>query len=135
MTGVQTCALPIFKVPDLINGITYQMRVTPVLINGKTVDELATTLTATPNGSGFTPGNADPIPGWKGGAYTSSSAGHPAAGYPKSGAIIGEPGIPQMAAVAILIIAGLFSTLLWQHRRHRAKVQSFLQMMDMRYHQ
>ncbi len=122
------------KIPDLINGIAYEMKITPILLNGTEAKDLATTIHATPNGSGgFRPGSGDPISGGTS-RLSSSSSSHPAAGYPPPPLSIVEPGIPLMALGALLAIAGVICLFYWQHRRQQTKMQDFLTMMDIQYH-
>lgn len=51
-----------YALRDLLNGVTYVLRLTPVTTTGKKMTELAATATGTPSGSGFHPGAGDPIP-------------------------------------------------------------------------
>lgn len=47
---------------DLLNGVEYVVRLTPVTSTGKKLSELSATARGTPNGSGFRPSAGDPIP-------------------------------------------------------------------------
>lgn len=49
-------------VQDLLNGVTYFFRLTPVTITGETLSDMAATGQGTPAGGAFTPSPNDPIP-------------------------------------------------------------------------
>ena len=51
-----------YALHDLLNGISYTLRLTPVTAGGKKLTELTATTTGTPNGTGFHPAAGDPIP-------------------------------------------------------------------------
>lgn len=51
-----------FALRDLINGVPYTVRLTPVTAAGKKLSDLSATATGTPSGNGFHPAAGDPIP-------------------------------------------------------------------------
>lgn len=51
-----------YTLSDLLNGVTYYMRLTPVTVTGDALTDLAATGQGAPNGQGFTAGPSDPIP-------------------------------------------------------------------------
>ncbi len=51
-----------YTLRDLLNGITYTLRLTPVTTAGKKLTDLTAVERGTPNGSGFHPAAGDPIP-------------------------------------------------------------------------
>ena len=51
-----------YTLRDLINGIGYHLKLTPIATNGESLTDLAATGQGTPIGPGFTAGTADPVP-------------------------------------------------------------------------
>lgn len=51
-----------YALRDLLNGIEYAVRITPVTVAGKLLTDLSALRTGTPSGTGFHPGAGDPIP-------------------------------------------------------------------------
>lgn len=47
---------------DLLNGVEYALKLTPITVTAERRDDIAVTAKATPNGTGFTQGPSDPIP-------------------------------------------------------------------------
>ncbi len=131
-------AAPIIFVPDLINGVAYEVKVTPIDLTGKLLSELATVITATPTGdSGFHPAPGDPIPG--GAIQTPPSTipdgiNDPPPDYsnPPSTPHTGLPLTALMMIVITTIGLGC-ATLL--HLRRKKQAVAFLHMMHRRYKQ
>jgi hypothetical protein len=53
--------LSTFTLRDLLNGVTYEVKLTPVTITGERLDDLAAIGRGTPNGAGFHLGPSDPV--------------------------------------------------------------------------
>lgn len=52
-----------FLLNDLINGVTYLLKMTPVAVTGTRMEEMSDMTEGTPDGSpGFRPGRSDPVP-------------------------------------------------------------------------
>lgn len=51
-----------YALRDLINGVTYYVRLTPVAVTGDDLADLAATGEGTPNGEGFSVSPSDPLP-------------------------------------------------------------------------
>jgi hypothetical protein len=51
-----------YALRDLLNGVEYVLRLTPVTSTGKKLSELSAVARGTPSGEGFHPGAGDPIP-------------------------------------------------------------------------
>ncbi len=122
-----------FMLRDLLNGITYELKLTPVTVTGKTQNDLATVIRATPDGTGFTPGTADPVPPDIAGTL------HPGANLPPPSDITNIPstpgsGIPAIVGV-VLFLAAIVGGFLWRsHALQRKLTQEFLSLMQERYH-
>lgn len=120
---------------DLINGVTYYLRLTPVTVTGKVMTDLAATASGTPGGSGFNPGTVDPVPPDILDSLHPGASNPPPPPLPPIDDIPETPGsgIPSMTA-AILVISAVAGGLFW--RRHRAQqkmVHEFLRLMQDRY--
>lgn len=119
---------------DLINGVTYYLKLTPVTVTGKTMPELATTASGTPGGTGFIPGTSDPVP------TDILDTLHPGASLPPSlppvvTTIPETPGsgISSMMA-AMLVLTSVVGGLFWRHYRKQQKLaQEFLKLMQQKY--
>ena len=114
---------------DLLGNVTYEFKLTPVTVTGKTMNDLSAKVLSTVGGGSFTPGPTDPVP--------PDMIGHP-------GATIEPPittppentgsGLSSTVLWASLILAGL-GVLQWRHLRlERERTRNFLQMMSERYH-
>jgi len=120
---------------DLINGVTYYVKITPITVTGKTMTELSTTGSGTPGGTGFIPGTSDPVP-------TDILDGlHPGASFPPSLPTVvtripetPSSGISSMMAV-LLVISTIVGGLFFRHyRKQRSLAEEFLQLMQHKYH-
>ncbi|MDO8469290.1 MAG: fibronectin type III domain-containing protein [Candidatus Peribacter sp.] len=111
-----------YTLRDLINGVTYQLRLTPITIPGEVLKDLAATAEGTPNGAGF----------------------HPVAGsgqtfelppLPPPPLSVSKEGMPSIAWAGIVAGAAilLFSLVHWQRRRTLHVTSAFLQDMQRRY--
>lgn len=115
---------------DLINGVSYYLRVTPVDITGKTMTEYAESIIGTPNGTGFVSGIADPVPD---GILDKL---HPGANLPPVFDVprTAQTGIPSMIVI-LLVIAAIPTTFFWrQHRKQKILMHDFLRRMQEKYH-
>jgi hypothetical protein len=117
---------------DLINGIEYFVKLTPVTVTQKTLSELSVTASGTPDGKSFVATSADPIP-------DDLRKLHPAPNNEPSPSVSPVPRTPNsgistvilLTLLAISVIGGL------RFRRHRFQLlqaQEFLKNMDHRYH-
>lgn len=119
---------------DLINGVTYYLKLTPITVTGKTMSELAVTASGTPGGTGFLPGTSDPVP------TDILDTLHPGASLPPSlppvvTTIPETPGsgISSMMA-AMLVLTSVVGGLFWRHYRKQQKLaQEFLKLMQQKY--
>ncbi|OGJ57044.1 hypothetical protein A3H22_01705 [Candidatus Peribacteria bacterium RIFCSPLOWO2_12_FULL_55_15] len=111
-------ALRSFTLHDLINDITYHLRLTPVNLTGEILNDLAALGTGTPKGTGFRPMPTEPIPL------------RPNVPQPPKTSDSGFPPIIGWFAI-ILTLAG---TILYiRHRRSTQKTIAFLQAMHTQY--
>lgn len=51
-----------FTLRDLLNGVTYFLKLTPITTTGEKLEDLAADGQGTPIGAGYTPGSSDPVP-------------------------------------------------------------------------
>lgn len=112
-------------VRDLLNGVAYYLRLTPVTVTGDKLADLSAKGQGTPNGAGFKPGPNDPIP---------FDATHRPGNTPHAIDQLSNNGIPSalwMIIAAMALCAGLFL-------RHRQKMlrqhAAFLRALEVRYH-
>ena len=129
---------PMLFVPDLINGVRYDIKVTPIDLTGKLLSDLATVVTATPTGdSGFHPAAGDPVPGDIGiqnppNITPDDTAPPDIYTNPPS---IPHSGLPLAAMMTILILAVGIGSAGLLHLQRRKQAHSFMQMMHRRYRQ
>ncbi|MFH0851489.1 MAG: fibronectin type III domain-containing protein, partial [Candidatus Peregrinibacteria bacterium] len=111
-----------YTLRDLINGVTYSLRLTPITVPGEVLSDLAAVAEGTPNGAGF----------------------HPVAGSgqtfelpppPPPPLTMSKEGMPPIAWAGIIAGAAilLFLLLHWQRRRTLHVTSAFLQDMQRRY--
>jgi hypothetical protein len=115
-----------FTIRDLLPGIEYFVKVTPVTVTADTLDELAATGRGTPTGEGFTAGPRDDIP-----FDTTTLPGgtlHPAPGTPESG-------IPPYAWMAAILLGAAGVAMQWHRRRTLRQTAAFMQAVNAQYHQ
>jgi hypothetical protein len=119
---------------DLINGVTYELKLTPVSITGNTMSELSAITRGTPGGSGFVPGTTDPVPPDIDGTLHPGANLNPPPSTVPDAPDLPSNGIPSMAG-AILLITAIVGGLLWRsHLKQRKMTQQFLSLMQERYH-
>lgn len=111
-----------YTLRDLINGVTYSLRLTPVTVPGEVLRDLAATAEGTPNGAGFHP---------VAGSGTTFELPPP---LPPPTTVV-KPGMPLMAWSGIVAVAAILVFLLlhWQRRRTLHVTSAFLQDMQRRY--
>ncbi len=123
-----------YMLRDLLNGVTYELRLTPVTVTGKTMTELSAVTQGTPGGSGFKPGADEPVP------PDVLDKLHPGANLdplPNIDDIPSTPGsgVPPIAMAAAVVLAAVIGYQ-WQRIRKQNKMtQEFLHLMNERYHQ
>jgi hypothetical protein len=112
-------------VHDLLPNVTYNFRITPVTVTGKTMTELAATVSATPNGQGFYIGVGDPVP---------PDLLHSGAPIITPPPVNTGSGIPYGFVGALIGAIALFA-LYWNHTQKKRKAAAqFLETMQQRYH-
>ncbi|MFH1444267.1 MAG: fibronectin type III domain-containing protein [Candidatus Peregrinibacteria bacterium] len=111
-----------YTLRDLINGVTYYLRLTPITVTGEVLSDLAAEAEGTPNGAGYHPvagsGSAFELP--------------PALPPPPS---VVKPGMPPVMWGFLIAGAALLVFLLlhWQRRRTLHVTSAFMQEMQRRY--
>lgn len=121
-----------FTIRDLLNDVTYEVRLTPIAVTGKVLADLTAITRGTPSGSaGFHPGAPDDIP--------SDLTTPPVPAYTVDPPIDDIPAVTDSGpgtsmAVATLILAALLGIIWRQHRSQKKMTRQFLEMMNQRYH-
>ncbi|HVW66925.1 MAG TPA: Ig-like domain-containing protein [Candidatus Peribacteraceae bacterium] len=100
-----------YTMRDLLNGVTYYMRLTPITVTGDKLTDLAAKGQGTPNGTGFHAGPQDPIPGNLG--SLPGNIQKPPTSLPSNGL----PSWLWMGAIALGLLGALYG---W-HRRQAAR--------------
>ncbi len=109
---------------DLIDGIPYAVRLTPLTVTNEELTDLVALGEGTPNGNGFLVGAADPIP------FDATS--HP--GNLHSGApLTPESGLPRAAGWILVAAFGGAGGLWYRRRIQRQRHAAFLHAMQTRY--
>ena len=116
-----------YTLRDLINGVTYYLKLTPITTTGEKIDELAAEGEGTPTGAGFTIGVSDPVP-------FDLRASAPPMPKPVVEIPLSEQGIPTWALWSVL--AATIVVYQWHVRRRKNQLMTaaFLQSMESRYH-
>lgn len=120
-------ALRAFTLRDLLNGVEYHLRLTPIAASGDPLTDLAALGSGTPNATvaGFHAAATDPIP-FDPDDLPPSNDLH--AGAPRLPII----GLPPIAFWIGLGLAGVFLLMHWHRRRTLRLTQDFLRAMDAR---
>ncbi len=120
-----------FTLRDLINGVPYYLKLTPVAVTGEQLSDLASTGQGTPTGKGFTAGTADPVPL----NLDLHGSASPYAGPRQPGTVpLSEEGIPTWALFfTIGASVVLYRWYLLRSRDSRA-TSAFLLSMESKYH-
>jgi len=111
-----------YTLRDLINGVTYSLRLTPITVPGEVLSDLAASAEGTPNGAGF-----HPVAG------SGSSFEIPPPLPPPTTVV--KPGMPPIAWAGVVAGAAilLFGLVHWQRRRTLHVTSAFMQDMQRRY--
>lgn len=120
-----------FALRDLIGGMTYELRLTPVTVTGKELPEAAAMTQGTPVNNGFVAGTVESVP-------TNISGGHSGAPILPSPSLDRVPvntgsGIPSMALGLLGILTFGFGLHYHRAQREKRRVDAFLQAMEQRY--
>jgi len=120
-----------YTLRDLINGISYYMKLTPITTTGELLEDLSATGQATPIGGGYTAAPGDPIPN---GFHGSAGEFDPSPHTPNA-PILDDTGLPAWMLWTIL---GTSVVLFQLHLRKKKNMQmhsAFMQAMQSRYNQ
>lgn len=119
-----------YMLRDLLSGVEYFIRMTPIAVNGQTRADLTVTTSGTPTGKGFIAGASEPVP--VDSLPDDLHSGAPIKNYPS----VPSTGVPTtlvlMMLTAALVLFGLYVRHVGSERR---KAQAFLEMMQHRYHE
>ncbi len=121
-----------YMLHDLINGITYHMRMTPVSVTGDVLKDMAAEAEGTPKAGtpGFHAGPSDPAP--------FPTDPNDATVAPPNGMHDGAPsttgsGIPSVALMGIVCGTAIGFILWWNKKRSLKQAEEFLKIMNARY--
>ena len=124
-----------YPLRDLLNGITYHLKLTPITTTGELLNDLAAQGEGTPTGGGFTAGTSDPVP-----SHLRSSAPPTRLGTddpsrrPLKQMPLSDEGIPMWMFWSILCISiGMY----YRHVQHQKRVPKHVALfhdIEPRYH-
>ena len=120
-----------YTLRDLLNDITYYVRITPVTTTGEILEDLAVDGEGTPTSQlgGFQPGPADPIPLGLGTIIKDTPPLHAGAPPPRQ-PITGIPSSKWWIIVTVVLCVGWF----YRRRQHSIRTtDSFMQSMQTKY--
>lgn len=122
-----------YMLRDLINDVTYFLRLTPVDVTGQLVEELAATAEGMPVGEGFaiTPGDAVPFDTQIRTVNRSAAPPELHRGAPQTV----PSGLPTVAWWALVIGVPLSLLYYWQRKRKLQATVAFFREMESRYNQ
>ena len=117
-----------YTLRDLINGVSYYMKLTPIATTGEIIEDLAAKGQGTPTGNGFTAAPGDPIPsGLHAGASTSPPTPNPSN--------LNETGIPAWMLWTVFAVSVVLFQLHLRHKKVMNRNAAFMQHMQSRYNQ
>lgn len=119
-----------FMMRDLISGVTYEFKLTPITVTGQTMSDMAGIAHATPGGVGFVIGAEDPAPDDVFQKLHSGAGRDPNLQDVPS---VTSSGISSMAAVIALIFSIALGASWLRMRREHKMTQDFLQRMQDKY--
>lgn len=127
--------LRVYTIRDLLNGVTYELKLTPVTITGQRIEELATVAHGTPSGEGFGLGPADPAP--IGPVIVDPEdplhSGAPIQ-PPRNLPSTPDSGIPSFVIWSVIFGAAVLGIGVYKYRRQRRLLMKFMSAMDREYH-
>lgn len=115
-----------YTLRDLINGVTYHLKLTPITTTGESITDLAATGQGTPTGRGFTVSPSDPVPP----NLRASAPPSPPTPAPPQNTGTGIPSIALWCAV--LVSMAIFGIYL-KRRKSTQTAVAFLNTMEGRY--
>lgn len=117
-----------FTLRDLMNGITYYLKLTPITTTGESLEDLAATGQGTPTGAGFTAGTSDPVP-------FDLRASAPSTTRPVTQIPLSKEGIPMWMLWSILGVSAFMYNRYLRLRKSQQMTMAFQQPTEPRYHQ
>ncbi|MBU2213360.1 fibronectin type III domain-containing protein [Patescibacteria group bacterium] len=123
-----------YSLRDMINGITYYLRLTPVATTGDVLHDLAAEGSGTPRSpiDGFIPTSANPVPDNLIPDNTYQPSQQPPSNMHKGAPALSEEGLPLPVWIA-LGVAGVLLLLNWHRRRTLRMTFEFMKQMEAQY--
>ncbi len=112
-----------FTIRDLLNGVPYFIRLTPITVTGDTLSDLAAKGQGTPSGTGFHAGPNDPIPG---------NISVPPGGKTLPTKNVSS-GLPPSAMLGTAVLGLLGALYFWHRRKNLRHSEAFLQAIQAQY--
>ncbi|MDP7476819.1 MAG: fibronectin type III domain-containing protein [Candidatus Peribacteraceae bacterium] len=125
-----------YTLRDLINSISYYLKLTPITTTGELLTDLAADGQGTPIGAGYTASPSDPAPFPVGGIFASAGDGGRSDGPPPKPVKeipLSEQGIPNWMLWSIILASIVTFYAYVKHRKQRQMTQAFYQAMNNRY--
>ena len=119
-----------FTLRDLINGINYHLRLTPIATTGESLEDLAATGQGTPIGAGFTAGSSDPVPFDLRAAAPSGVGTQPPPPPLMKKVPLSKEGVPMWMLFTILGISGGMFHMYLRRKKTQQSTIAFAQRMD-----
>jgi hypothetical protein len=120
---------------DLLNGVTYFLKITPVSVTGTVIEEMIAEGEGIPSSTstGFEPSNADPVPYAIGHTQQSNIMAPP--NVHQSAPSTTSTGLPNFMWWVALFGSTTFLIMWWNNKKKKEEALAFLRTMDNRYHQ
>jgi hypothetical protein len=116
-----------FTLRDLMNGVTYHLKLTPITTTGEALEDLAATGQGTPIGAGFTAGTSDPVP-------FDLRASVPPTPRPVKDMPLSNEGVPMWMLWSTLAASAYMYHLYLRRRKGQQTIMAFEQGAGPRYH-
>ena len=117
-----------YTLRDLVNGVTYYLKLTPITTTGEKLEDLAADGQGTPIGGGFTAGVSDPVPfDLRGSA--------PPTPRPPTETPLSNQGLPAWMLISVLAASVVLYQIYVRRQKNKQMTVAFLQAMESRYHQ
>ncbi|MCK5017587.1 MAG: fibronectin type III domain-containing protein, partial [Candidatus Peribacteraceae bacterium] len=120
---------------DLLNGVTYFIKISPVSVGGTIIEEMIAKGEGAPvtTAAGFEPTNADSVPFEIG--YTQQGNVTPPPNLHQAAPTTTSTGLPNFVIWILIFVSGILFVIWRKRRKNTTEALAFLQAMDSRYRQ